>query len=141
MDWQRELEARLADDPRLEKKKSRFVEGSGFFYKGREVANFSAPATVNIRMSAAGIFALGFLAGEECVLEVSKKGIVVRLTSEDDLAFTQKILERIYQEKAGEKRPEGKNAKPGGWSAKRKATKYFEDAKALKALRDMDTEK
>jgi hypothetical protein len=140
MNWQRELEARLADDPRLERKKSRQVEGEAFFFKGKEIANFTAPASVNIRLSAAVIFALGPLAAEECVQEVSKKGIVVRLESEQDLEFAQLILERVFHEKAGERRPEGKNAKPGGWSAKRKATQYLEDAKALKALRELDPE-
>lgn len=137
MDWQKELEARLADDARLERKKSRRTTGLAFFFKGKEVASFPEPASVSIRMSAAAIYALGALAAQECVKEVSKDGITVRLESEEDLAFAQKVLERLFREKAGERRPEGKNTRKGGWSAKNKATKAFEDAKALKALRDL----
>lgn len=140
MNWQRELEARLADDPRLERKKSRLATGEAFFFKGREIANFTAPASISLRMSPEVIYALGPLAAEEAIQEISKKGIVVRLGSEQDLEFAQKMLERILREKTGGRRPAGKNAKPGGWSAKRKATKYLEDAKALKALRDLDPE-
>src|SRR5437868_3719626 len=109
MNWQRELEARLADDPRLERKKSRLATGEAFFFKGREIANFTSPASVNIRMSAEVIFALGALAAEEAVQEVSKKGIVVRLKSEEDVQFAQKMLERVFHEKTGERRPAGKN--------------------------------
>lgn len=137
IDWQKELEARLADDPKLERKKSRLVEGLAFFFNGKEIAHFTAPASVNFRLSPANIFALGSLAADESVKELSKQGILVRLECEKDLEFAQKILKRIYQEKTGERRPAGKNAKPGGWSAKRKATQYLEDAKALKALRDL----
>lgn len=137
MDWRKELEARLADDPRLERKKSRRSSGLAFFFKGKEIANFTDSASIYIRMSGASIFALGKLAVEECVLEVSKSGIVVRLESEEDLEFAQMILERVFEEKPGDRRPEGKNARPGGWSAKRKATQYLEDARALKALKDL----
>lgn len=136
MDWQKELEARLADDARLERKKSRLGSGLAFFYKGRELAYFAEPASVSIRMSAAAIYALGALAAEECVLAVAKDGIRVRLNSSEDLDFAQKILERLFREKAGERRPEGKNTRRGGWSSKNKATKAFEDAKALKALKE-----
>jgi len=135
MDWQKELEARLADDPRLERKDSRYAAGTGFFYKGKEIAYFPEPATVFIRLSAATIFALRATLVEECVQEVSKDGIRVRLSSAEDLEFAQKVLGRIYREKAGERRPEGKNAKPGGWSAKLKANQSLDEAKVLNAMK------
>jgi hypothetical protein len=136
VNWQRELEARLADDARLERKKSRAGNGEGFFFREREVAHFPQPGSVTIRMSAAAVYALGALAAEECVLAVSKDGIVVRLQSEEDLQFAQKILARLFREKAGEKRPEGKSTNRSG-SGKQRATKAFSDAEALKALRNL----
>jgi hypothetical protein len=137
MDWQKELEARLADDPRLERKNSRLSTGVGFFFRGKEILNFPASASASIRMSAAMVYALKSMSTEDCVKEVSKDGMLLRLESEGDLEFTQKVLEKIFREKVGERRPEGRNTRPGGWSAKRKAHKPFEDAQALKALREL----
>ncbi|RZA05737.1 MAG: hypothetical protein EOP11_12130 [Proteobacteria bacterium] len=134
MDWQKELEARLADDPRLERKESRLGSGSAFFYRGKEIVHLTAPSFVNIRMSAGMLFTLQAFTAEDCVIEVSKDGIVVRLESLNDVELTQKILERLFKEKPGERRPEGKNTRKGGWSAKRKANGALEDALALRSL-------
>ncbi|RZA04704.1 MAG: hypothetical protein EOP11_14495 [Proteobacteria bacterium] len=143
MDWKKELEARLADDPRLERKKSRLNDSYGFFFNGKEAVNFARPRTVGLHLMAAGIFALGAKAADERVLEVSKDWIEVRLDSEEDVAFAQKLLESLFREKRGVTgRPKGKTTrKTAGSPKKSKATQAFGDAQALKALRDLDTKK
>jgi hypothetical protein len=140
MDWQKELEARLADDSRLERKKSRTLSSEAFFLDGKEVANFPRPATVSLRMTAAGIYAMGAKVADERVLEVSSDWILLRLGSEEDLTFAQDLLERIHREKRAVGRPKGKQTRRDKSGRSSKATKAFEDAQALKALKDFKNE-
>jgi len=135
MNWQKELEARLADDPRLERKKSRSLGSDAFFFDGKEIANFPRAEAVSLKMGAAGIFAMGPKTAEDCVLEVGAEWILIRLECEDDLSFTQELLERIFRGKKNVRLPKGKQTRSGKTGGS-KATKAFSDAEALKALRE-----
>lgn len=141
MNWQKELEARLADDPRLERKKSRSLESLAFFYEGKEIANFPRPQSISLRLGAAGVFALGAKAADERVLEVATDTVLVRLDSEEDLAFAQELLERVYREKPGGRRPVGKQTRKASAGRGSKAMKAFEDAQALKNLKSFKAPK
>lgn len=139
MDWRKEMEARLADDPRIERKKSRFSEATAFFLDGKEIAHFHEEPEIDLRLTAAGIFAMKALITHESIVSVSKDWVVIRLESEEDLAFTQDVLERAVKEnRARQSRPKGKQTNRAPKAAKKSgATRELDIAKALKDLEEM----
>jgi len=140
MDWRKELEARLADDPRLERKKSRFSEATAFFLEGKEIAHFQNGGEIDIRLTAAGIFAFKEGVNHESVAAVATDWLMVRLQSEEDLEFAMKVLDRaIRAAKARVEGPKGKKTRrkaAGKVEGKSEAMKALRIAKALKELEE-----
>lgn len=139
MNWPREFELTLVEDPRFEQGKSRFGPATAFFYEGKEIAHFQQGG-IDIRLTAAGIYALQSRLTEDCVLSVAKDWVLLRLASEEDNKFAQAILERAIREAHNANpRPTGKKTRrTPARSGKSEATRAFGIAKALKELEEFD---
>lgn len=139
MNWPREFEAQLAEDPRFERGKSRFSEAIAFYYEGKELAHFQGEG-IDIRLTAAGIYALQSRLVADNVITVAKDWVLLRLASEEENKFAMAILERAVREAHNATPgPKGRQtrrapAKPG----KSEATRAFGIAKALKELEEFD---
>lgn len=137
MNWPKEFEAQLAEDPRFERGKSRFFDAIAFYYEGKELAHFEKGG-IDIRLTAAGIYALQSRLVADNVITVSKDWVLLRLNSEEDNKFAMAILERAVRE-AHNATPGPKGKQTRRTPAKKsEATRAFGIAKALKDLEEFD---
>lgn len=136
MNWPKEFEVQLADDPRFERGKSRFSEATAIYYEGKELAHFQGEG-IDIRLTAAGIYALQARLVTENVITVAKDWVLLRLASEEDNKFAMAVLERAVRE-AHNASPGPKGKQTRKTSRKSEATRAFGIAKALKDLEEFD---
>lgn len=139
INWPREFEAQLAEDPRFERGKSRFSEATAIYYEGKELAHFQGEG-IDIRLTAAGIYALQSRLVAENVITVAKDWVLLRLASEEDNKFALAVLERAIREAHNATPgPKGKQTrKTPAKGGKSEATRAFGIAKALKDLEEFD---
>jgi hypothetical protein len=139
INWPKEFELLLLDDPRFERGKSRFGENIAFFYEGKELAHFHQDG-LDIRLTAAGIFALGPRLAEDCVISVAKDWVLVRLCSDEDTKFAMALIEKAIREAHNSQPgPKGKQTRRATSKiGESQATRAFGIAKALKELQNLD---
>lgn len=137
MNWPKEMEVRLVEDPRFERGRSRFSDNIAFFYEGKEIAHFQQGG-IDIRLTASGIYALQARLIQDCVITVAKDWVLIRLESEEDLAFAMAVLERAIREAHNaQPGPVGKQTRKTP-AKKSEAARAFGIAKALKELEELD---
>jgi hypothetical protein len=137
INWPKEFEAQLAEDPRFERGKSRFSEATAIYYEGKELAHFQGEG-IDIRLTAAGIYALQSRLVSDNVITVAKDWVLLRLASEEDNKFAMAVLERAIREAHNATPgPKGKQTRKTP-AKKSEATRAFGIAKALKDLEEFD---